>query len=97
MESIIIQYLDSRFPDDFTFDKRDSRMISISYGGSPVMWINPRNGFIRYDFEFLKDINSWFGVKDYNFIRQLITKWLLGKCKVENINQFVDYAINHSK
>lgn len=97
MESIIIQYLDSRFPDDFTFYKRDSRMISIAYGGSPVMWINPRNGFIRYDFEFLKDINSWFGVKDYNFIRQLITKWLLGKCKVENINQFVNYSINHSK
>ncbi len=97
MESIIIQYLDSRFPDNFTFYERDIRKIAIAHRGSPFMWINPKNGFISYDYNYLKDINSWFGVKDYRFIRRLTTKWLLEKCKVENINQFIDYAINHSK
>ena len=96
MEKLITEFLDSKFQNDFTFKKIDSRHVQINYNESLIMWFNPRNNYIRIEWEIIDEIGSWFGVKDFNIIRKIIIKWLLNKYKCNTLNIFIDYVINNN-
>jgi hypothetical protein len=94
MNKLIYEYLNSKYPNEFTIDYINSREVRILYRGDIFLIFNPRSNFIRYTYETLEEIKNWFGELEYNEIRRIINNWVFNRYNTTNVIQFRNHIMN---
>lgn len=94
MNKLIYEYLNNKYPNEFTIDYVNSREVRILYRGDIFLIFNPRSNFIRYTYGTLEEITDWFGEIGYNELRGIISDWVFNRYNTTNVIQFRNHIMN---
>jgi hypothetical protein len=95
LEKIIFNYLDSTYTKNLEWVNHNKREVELYCGNKSLLFLNTQSDFIKIKENILISMAYFFGShRSFNLYRQVFTKWVLYKFKVQSTHELSMKVIN---
>lgn len=98
-EKLIFDFLNLSYKGEFRWEinSRASREFILHYNDKRLLMLNTQSDFIQFEYSYLRDLSEWFGNQNgISYYRQIFTRWLLLKYRVNTTHDLTITVINNN-